>query len=122
MAPRKTTPANVCNDSPIPIGLTQQRLPGMQPHQSMEQQPAHQLIEHQPAQQRPRCKTAYTRTYNVDDLIQKNTFLAREYTQFDGHSEPQAMALLAAFEANEASDKRVPATYNQARKSEDWPK
>ena len=112
MAPIEKTYGTGYENSPIPLNIQNQGAPIIQPPTATSAQL--EPPQPEPPQQRPRRRTAYAGAYNVDDLLEKNTFLAREYTQF-GHPEPQAMALLADFEANGASNKRIPNTYNQAR-------
>ena len=114
MAPRKPACGTGYDDSPIPINLQDHHEPPVL--SSPVTQP-----ETQPTRKHPRRKTAYKGTYNVDDLIDKNTFLAQGYTQMDTYAHPHAMALLADFEATGASDQDVPDTYGQARKSKEWP-
>ena len=112
MAPRKTPFGDGYDDSPIPMRIPQEPPPVVQ---------APPATEPEPPQRRPRRQTAYKGTYNIDDLIQNNTFLAQSYTQLDTFVEPQAMALLADFEATGASTENIPETYGQAKKSQDWP-
>ena len=112
MAPRKTPFGEGYDDSPILMRIPQEPQPVLQAPPAMEPEPP---------QRRPRRQTAYKGTYNVDDLIQNNTFLAQRYTQLDTFVEPQAMALLADFEATGASTENIPETYGQAKKSQDWP-